>query len=126
MVPFFIESIRGGDEMAFVKMEFASVGDELDRLRGKEVLIESKDTGRENYPQPAGSSFTGWVLRDRKSSFSGTIIDFLGENTNPLFLLEMEGKQYYIPMQDEFIIKIDKKRKIIFMDLPEGIFGINE
>ena len=126
LVPFFIETIRGSDDKAFLKLEYASLGQELDRLRGMAVFLESKKVVEEISPDHPGDILIGWALTDEGSSFSGIIRDFISEKDNPLLVLEKEGKEYYIPMQEEFIVKMDKRKKILYMDLPEGIFGINE
>ena len=126
LVPFFIETIRGGDNMAFIKLEFISLGPEMDGLRGKSVFLESKNIVEEISLEHDNDFFIGWTLTDKESTISGTILDFANENENPLFVLEKNGKEYYIPVQEELIVKIDEKKKIIYMDLPEGIFEIND
>ncbi len=35
------------------------------------------------------------------------------------------GKELLIPFHEDFIISIDKRKKIIIMDLPEGLTEIN-
>jgi 16S rRNA processing protein RimM len=126
LVPFFIETIRGGDDMAFVKLEFISSDTERLRLRGNAVFVNANSISTIVSIKQDGVSYTGWVLRDERSSFSGIIREYISEKDNPLFILEKDGKDYYIPLQEEFILKIDHKKKIILMDLPEGLLDIND
>ena len=36
-----------------------------------------------------------------------------------------EKKEILIPFHEDFIVSIDKKKKIIIMDIPEGLTEIN-
>jgi 16S rRNA processing protein RimM len=57
----------------------------------------------------------------------------LGEVTNIienpgqilLILKSPEGKEILIPFHEDFIVSINKKKKLIEMDLPEGLTEIN-
>lgn len=58
---------------------------------------------------------------DLTSNKTFRIVDFIDDDFNPL--LELEG-EILIPFSESLIEKIHKQRKLIYMNLPEGIFDL--
>ena len=61
------------------------------------------------------------------NSLLGTVHGII-ENPGQLILkiLPEKGKEILIPFHEDFIIGVDNKKKIITMDLPDGLIEINE
>ena len=51
----------------------------------------------------------------------GRIVDFYDSEANPLFGIELDGREVLVPAAEEFIAGIDFERKVIKMVLPEGL-----
>jgi len=45
---------------------------------------------------------------------------------NTLFVVDYQGEELLVPAQEEFIIDIDQKHKVITVDLPEGLIALDE
>ena len=54
----------------------------------------------------------------------GTLTDYYDSDTNPLFELEIDGRQVLIPAVEEFIAHIDFERRRIHFVLPEGLLDL--
>ncbi len=54
----------------------------------------------------------------------GTIVSINDSTAQALFEVENNGKEILIPMNDEFIDKIDRKAKTIFVKTPEGLIDL--
>ncbi len=54
----------------------------------------------------------------------GTIVEYIDDQMNPLFEIEREGELVYVPAHDDMIEQIDDEKKIVIMNLPEGIFDL--
>ena len=45
---------------------------------------------------------------------------------NTLFVVDYKGEELLIPAQEDFIIDIDRKHKVITVDLPEGLLALDD
>ena len=54
----------------------------------------------------------------------GVITDYL-DGENPLFEVDVEGREVYVPVADDLIEEIDLKQGVIRFDLPEGLVDLN-
>ena len=56
--------------------------------------------------------------------FEGVLTDFYDSEANPLFELEIGGRQVLVPAVEEFIAHIDFERRRIHLVLPEGLLDL--
>lgn len=54
----------------------------------------------------------------------GEIIEFIDSDFNPLFTIEINGKQVLVPAVDEFIVSLDEEKREIGFSLPEGLLDL--
>ncbi len=111
-VPFFMEEVtpRGGAKY-FVKLE------DIDSLAAAEELV-----GREPYfeedDEEDGEDIVGYTLCDASGREIGPITAFEDIPGNPC--LEIEGGAL-VPCPDELIVKIDNRKKKLWLEIPEGL-----
>ena len=111
-VPFFMEEVtpRGGAKY-FVKLE------DIDSLAAAEELV-----GREPYfeedDEEDGEDIVGYTLCDASGREIGTITAFEDIPGNPC--IEIEGGAL-VPCPDELIVKIDNRKKKLWLEIPEGL-----
>ena len=129
-VPFFIESLREkGTYSYLIKLEGVDSEDEAKKFVNKKIFMMRKDVEEwiENQETELGNELIGYQIKDSKTSDEiGRIVAIEQNTDNPLFIVEKLGEEFYIPVTDDFIIEIDDKDKIIFMDLPDGLIDINK
>jgi 16S rRNA processing protein RimM len=127
MVPFFIEEIRPAGNTAIVKLEFIDSEDRARVLNGKEIYVEQKR--KKSYQTSIAlnpmHSLLGFTLVDINSDFSGLIENFIESELNPLLLVKSGKKESMIPYQADLIANIDAKKKILFINLPEGLIDMD-
>jgi 16S rRNA processing protein RimM len=126
MVPFFIEEFEGSGSSAIIKLEFIDSAREAKKYAGTRVYTMS--TGKKSKPVAASSlsSLIGYHLTDQSTSQTGIIKDFLDNKSNPLFLVDFDGREVYIPAHGDLIVSIDHRKKSMIANLPEGMLDINE
>lgn len=57
----------------------------------------------------------------------GEVIDVDTTTVNTLFVVEgAEEEELLVPAQEEFIVGIDQKQKLITVELPEGLLNLEE
>ena len=63
-------------------------------------------------------------LKDVEQKVLGEIVDFSSNGVQDLLVVEANGKKVEVPFVDAFIKKIDFKHQAVVMDLPEGLFDL--
>jgi 16S rRNA processing protein RimM len=66
----------------------------------------------------------GFTVEDINYGNIGKVVSINDSTAQALFEIEKDGKQILIPMNDEFIEKLDKKNKIIYLKTPEGLIDL--
>ncbi|MDR3327382.1 MAG: ribosome maturation factor RimM [Prevotellaceae bacterium] len=120
-VPFFIEEYRlTGAFGAFVK--FCGVNDENDvkSLCKKDIFFDKIIENKEDKNNVTMNFFVGFRIIDESYGEVGEIQDIDQSTVNTLFVVDTK----LIPMNEDFILKIDKKKKIIFTQLPNGLLEL--
>ncbi len=122
LVPFFVEEIRPMGDTAYLTFEFIRSAADADILRNRKLYADNEFLSRISPGMSPTSTLTGYLIKDENTGFTATVQDFIENPLNPLFLAVSAGKEFYIPAQEDLIRRIDRKKKILYMDLPEG-FG---
>ena len=66
--------------------------------------------------------FIGFEVIDAIDGFLGKITNVNDDTANILF--ELAEKDLLIPVSDEYITDIDHQKRIIYMNLPEGLLEL--
>jgi len=82
-------------------------------------------TGREDNVQRDPASLEGYTIIDKNSGFRGIIARVIQNPGQMIAAVTSEAGEILIPMHQDLIISVDKKRKLIEMSLPSGLTGIN-
>ena len=69
--------------------------------------------------------FVGFTASFEGTAIKGEIVDFEDDDWNPLFIIEIDGKEAMIPATDDFIVEYSPTKKTIHFDLPEGLLDLN-
>lgn len=125
LIPFFIEHCSlHKSELLRVKFEEIDNEPDADALIGAELYLPldflPKLTGNQFYYH----EIIGFSVEDSSFGKIGTITGVNDSTAQPLFEIDHQGKQVLIPINDEFINKVDRAAKTIFLTTPEGLIAI--
>ncbi|MCI1778950.1 MAG: ribosome maturation factor RimM [Bacteroidales bacterium] len=124
-VPFFITAIEKKDYRSYI-IKFDGTDDlsHAEELSGRDVYAET--SGRDgNMEDPYFCELCGYTLLDQHGSEIGTIINFLDYPGNPcLEVRDASGKKIIVPANDDLIINIDALKKILTLEMAEGLADI--
>lgn len=124
LVPFFIEEYRfKGKETALITFEDVDSEEKAQRMSGLEVYFPRKyyeDEPSEEI-EYSWNFFLGFSVIDKASGKLGIIAAIDDKTLNTLFLIKDNDNELIIPATEDFIEKIDAKKKIIYLNLPEGL-----
>lgn len=70
------------------------------------------------------SEIKNFKLKNPEQTVLGEIVGFSSNGAQDLLVVEADGKKVEVPFVDEFIKKIDFKHQAVVMDLPDGLFDI--
>ncbi|UOF01917.1 ribosome maturation factor RimM [Bdellovibrio reynosensis] len=70
------------------------------------------------------SEIKNFKLKNPEQTVLGEIVGFSSNGVQDLLVVEANGKKAEVPFVDAFIKKIDFKHQAVIMDLPEGLFDL--
>ena len=123
LVPFFFEYCRTkNNDAVILKIERLNSAEEVRFLTNRDVYIPREWV--EDSDNLTWSYFKGFRAVDKKLGAIGEITDIDESTINTLFVVEKQGEEILIPVQEEFIAGIDHKKRTITFDLPEGLLSL--
>tara|TARA_B100001175_G_scaffold42864_1_gene32180 strand:- start:558 stop:1073 length:516 start_codon:yes stop_codon:yes gene_type:complete len=123
-VPFRIDEIKSfSDNLLILKLSEVNTEIEAEDIIFKNVFIDSK-----SYKPIKGKSFfynelVSYSLYS-KSKKVGVIDNINSKLPQPVFEVLIKSNKVMIPIHEDLIEKIDKKNKIIHIDIPDGLIEI--
>ena len=122
-LPYFIEATRlKNPQELFVKLENVNTKEAAQKLVQKQVWLEEAA-----FHQYAGKSapisFLGYHIIDHGNDI-GEILEVIEQPHQVLARIDLDGKEALIPIHPETLLKIDKKKKQIEVELPDGLLDI--
>ena len=125
LVPFFIEksSLHKGNQLR-VQFEDVYSEEEADSILKCGIYLPM-----DLLPKLSGNKFyfhevIGFTIVDVNFGDVGTIVHINDKAAQPLFEIDREGKEVFIPMIDQFIKKVDRDHKSIEVETPKGLIEL--
>lgn len=123
MLPWFLESAKIKSESeTYLKLEGINTMEEARTLNQKEVWLSEQDFQQHTSKQ-AAISFLGFTIVDGDKTL-GAIEEIIEQPHQILCRLHIQEKEVLIPLHEESLIKIDSKKKLVFVELPDGLLDI--
>ncbi len=125
LVPFFIESSQlHKSDLLRVRFEDVDTEADADALIKSDVYLPL-----EFLPKLEGDKFyfhevIGFKVEDISYGTVGIIKSINDSTAQALFEVDRDGTEILIPMNDEFIHKIDRENKTVFVETPEGLIDL--
>ncbi|MGA9588322.1 MAG: ribosome maturation factor RimM [Salegentibacter sp.] len=125
LVPFFIEkSSLQKSTLLRVKFEDIDTEDDAEDIIGCETYLPLSLLPELDEDQFYFHEIIGFDVEDAAHGNIGKIVSVNDSTAQPLFEIKNGDKQILIPMNDEFIQKIDKTNKTIYLNTPEGLVDL--
>ncbi|MAY88809.1 MAG: 16S rRNA processing protein RimM [Pseudooceanicola sp.] len=125
LVPFFIESCQlHKSTLLRINFEDVDTEEDADDLIGVELYLPL-----DMLPKLSGNQFyyhqiTGYTVEDVNYGTVGTIKSVNDNTAQALFVIENNGNEVLIPINDEFIEEVNHDKKLILLNTPEGLIDI--
>jgi 16S rRNA processing protein RimM len=124
-VPFFISDFEySGADILKISFEGYDSIEKINEFTGCRVFLTS---GMPVGPQTDEfQSLTGYTVLIKDDKLLGSITEVISNPGQMLLnIVSPENKIILIPLHEDFIVSIDNIKKIIVMDIPEGLIDIN-
>jgi 16S rRNA processing protein RimM len=122
-LPYFIEKAALKNEQeVFVKLEGIDTREAAQKLTRRQVWLQEADFRKHAAAQSA-VSLLGYMMID-ESKPVGEIAEVIEQPHQLLCTVMIDGKEALIPLHEASLLKIDKKNKKVFVQLPEGLLDI--
>lgn len=125
LIPFFIEKslLQKGNQL---RTKFEGVDSEAD---ADSILKSGIYLPLTMLPKLTGNQFyyhevIGFEMEDVNFGTVGKIVGVNDKTAQPLFEVDNEGVEIFIPMIDHFIKKIDRKNNKVVVETPEGLISL--
>ena len=127
-VPFFIEEYRfRSDSTALVKLEGIDTAERGRMFTNVEVYFPVKHAEEAEDGELSWNFFVGFRMEDVRHGELGEVVEVDTTTVNTLFVVEQEdGEELLIPAQEEFIVEINQEKKLITVELPEGLLNLED
>lgn len=125
LIPFFIESSQlHKSDLLRVQFEDVTTEADADALLKSDVYLPL-----ELLPKLDGNKFyfhevIGFTINDKNYGKVGVIKSINDSTAQALFEVENNGNEILIPMNDEFILEVNRKNKTILVETPEGLIDL--
>jgi 16S rRNA processing protein RimM len=122
-IPWFVESTRiKNEEEIYIKLEGVSVREQAIKLTQKQVWLPEADFKKFSSKSSPINLLGFDVVENDK--VLGKIEEVIEQPHQLLCRLSINGKEAYIPLHEETLVKIDKKYSRVIVELPAGLLEI--
>lgn len=124
LVPYFIESISQRGDQAFVKLEDVNDQSAANFLKGSSVYFPKSERPKLARGEFYNDEVIDFEVTDKELGTLGIIKDIEEAGSNRFLVLVYAGKEVMIPVNGPFIKGVNKSRKQITVELPNGFLDI--
>ena len=123
MLPYFIKSAKiKSDEEIYLKLEGIDTKEAAAKLRQKEVWF-TEEAFQKYSAKSSIMSLLGFHLIDEGVD-RGAILEIIEQPHQMLARIDLDGKEALVPLHQETLQKIDKKKKQVHVILPDGLLDV--
>jgi 16S rRNA processing protein RimM len=123
LLPYFVQQARAkSDDEVWVKLEGIDTKEAAHRLTAKQVWLAADDFNK-LAASSAPIALLGYGLVNEGQPL-GIIQEVIEQPHQLLCTIQYKGKEAYIPINEAFLQKIDKKNRQVHVVLPDGLLDI--
>ena len=123
LIPYFIEKSTSRSETeTLIKIVNIDTKESARLLTPKEVWLEASDFNK-HAQQSAPIALLGFMLFDNETPL-GEVIEVIEQPHQILCTISYQEKEILIPIHEDNLIAIDKKKRMVVVNVPDGLLDI--
>jgi 16S rRNA processing protein RimM len=123
LVPFFVKSVSANASQVIFALEEIDTIQKAGGLKNNKIFLPETLKSAESKGFLI-SDLIDYTLMDKNLGEIGLITEVFEIPNNPLIQVFYQSKEALIPVNDAFIVNFDKRKKILTMNLPDGLLDI--
>jgi 16S rRNA processing protein RimM len=124
LVPYFIESFSDRGDKAFIKFEDVNTPEQAAGLKGTAIYLEKTVRPSLKRGEFYNDEVVGFAVEDETEGILGKLKQVIQSGPSRLLEIDFNGKDVLIPVNGPFIKSVNKSKKLIKVNLPEGFLSI--
>lgn len=122
--PYFVESLSGTGSKAFLKVEDIDTPESAQGISKRSIYLPKAARPKSARGQFYDDEVIDFDVTDAQLGAIGKVVGVMKAGANRLLVLDYQGKEVLIPVNSPFIKSINKSKRQISVDLPEGFLDI--
>ena len=124
LVPYFIQSISASGTKAIVKFDDVDNVEDASKLAKRSLYLPKEVRPKTQRGEFYDDEIIHFNVSDEELGPLGRVVDVVQAGPNRLLMLEHDGREVLIPVNSPFIKRINKSKKMITVNLPDGFLDI--
>ncbi|MCD9015907.1 ribosome maturation factor RimM [Parachryseolinea silvisoli] len=122
--PYFVESLSGAGSKAYLKVEDVDTPESAQSISKRSIYLPKAARPKSSRGQFYDDEVIDFEVTDAQLGAIGKVVEVMKAGANRLLVLDYYGKEVLIPVNSPFIKSINKGKKLIAVELPEGFLDI--
>ncbi|MBX2946650.1 MAG: 16S rRNA processing protein RimM [Cyclobacteriaceae bacterium] len=124
LVPYFIENVSVKNDKAFIKFEDVSTPEEATRLKNLSIYLLKSSRPKLTVADFYDDEIIGFDVNDQTLGLLGKVVTLERAGVNRFIILDHKGKDVMIPAQPPLVKSVNRAKKVISVNLPDGFLDI--
>ena len=124
LVPFFISKIKVSGQKAILSLEDSNDIESAQLLKGSALYLPLSALPELEDDQFYFHEIIGFIVEDENLGEIGPVTTVYDAGPQDLLAIEHMGKEVMLPINDETVKRVDKNKKQIFVNIPDGLLDI--
>ena len=125
LVPFFLERAQL-HKSTLLRIKFEDVEEEADAddLIGAELYLPLSSLPKLDDDKFYFHEIIGFKVTDESFGYVGVIKSINDQTSQTIVIIDREGKDVLVPLNDDFVTKVDKENKTMILNTPDGLIDM--
>ncbi len=120
LVPYFVKKISGTAGKPFIKFEGIESLEQASSLKGCGVYVLKSTRAKSKRGEFYDDEVVGFKVEDKNLGLLGQVKEIQSQGANRLLSIIHGSKEILIPINAPFIVSLNKTKKLIQVELPDG------
>lgn len=123
LLPYFVENIRKkGDSELYLKLEGIDSKEAATKFIRREVWLNEEEI-RTHTHKSNPIAWIGYTILDQGRDL-GIILEVIEQPHQVLCRIEIDAKEVLIPINEQTLLKVDHKNRLVLLTLPDGLLEV--
>ena len=124
LIPFFMETISINGAKAFIKFEDINTPEDALKISKKPIYLPKSIRPKAGKGEFYDDEIIGFEVSDETAGMLGLVTDVMQTGSNRLLAVDYNGKEVLVPINSPLITSINKAKRKITVNLPDGFLDI--